>query len=70
MDRPSVTLADIQAARRRCAAIVRDTPLWPSIALTERLGVPVVLKCENMQRTGSFKIRGATNTGMHAPLIR
>lgn len=61
MDRPSVTLADIEAARRRCAAIVRDTPLWPSIALTERLGVPVVLKCENMQRTGSFKIRGATN---------
>jgi threonine dehydratase len=40
---------------------VRLTPLWPSATLEHQLGVPVFLKCEQMQRTGSFKIRGATN---------
>lgn len=56
-----VTLADIEAARERIRDRVRVTPLWPSRALSERFGVPLLLKCENLQRTGSFKPRGAVN---------
>ena len=41
--------------------MVRVTPVLPAPALTERLGAPVALKAENLQRTGSFKVRGATN---------
>ena len=39
--------------------VVRHTPLWHSRGLADRVGGPVWLKCENLQRTGSFKIRGA-----------
>ena len=58
---PQVTLADVQAAAERIAAHVRTTPMWPSRVLSELAGVPVFLKCENLQRTGSFKPRGAIN---------
>ncbi len=54
-----VTLADIQAAQKLLSGIVRVTPLDESPPLAARLGGPVYLKCENKQRTGSFKIRGA-----------
>jgi len=54
-----VTLADVQAARDVVVDVVRRTPLEPNRALTERIGGPVFLKCENLQRAGSFKIRGA-----------
>ena len=57
----SVTAADVAAARERIADVARRTPVLPSATLTERLGVPVVLKAESLQRTGSFKLRGATN---------
>lgn len=57
----AVTLQDIEAARQRIRDLVRVTPMWPSRALSERLGVPLLLKCENLQRTGSFKPRGAAN---------
>jgi threonine dehydratase len=56
-----VTLADIQAARARIADRVHRTPLWASQALSMRLGCPVSVKAENLQKTGSFKPRGATN---------
>jgi len=56
-----VTIADIEAARRRIDGLVRVTPVWPSVELSERAGVSVLLKCENLQRTGSFKVRGAHN---------
>ncbi len=56
-----VTLYDIYQARRRIAAIALHTPLLPSQQLTERVGAPVYLKLENVQPTGSFKIRGAAN---------
>ncbi|GAB2930288.1 threonine ammonia-lyase [Rhodococcus aerolatus] len=49
----------IAAAAQLLAPVVRRTPVLPSRALGERTGVPVHLKCENLQRTGSFKIRGA-----------
>ncbi len=53
--------ADIVAARRAGAGVVKRTPITESLTLTERFGGNVVLKAENLQRTGSFKIRGAMN---------
>ena len=58
---PSVSAADIQAARELIAGVARHTPVLPSATLTDRLGVDVALKAENLQRTGSFKARGAAN---------
>src|SRR5881397_1702755 len=54
-------LADIEAARDRLAAIARVTPLYGSETLTRMSERQVYLKEENLQRTGSFKIRGAVN---------
>ncbi|MDD7937695.1 threonine ammonia-lyase [Actinomycetospora lutea] len=51
--------ADVAAARDALAGVVRETPVTPSRALEAVTGGPVLLKCENLQRTGSFKIRGA-----------
>ncbi len=56
---PLVGLADVQAARTLLDGISRTTPLEGSRALSDRVGGAVWLKCENLQRTGSFKIRGA-----------
>jgi threonine dehydratase len=55
----SVTVDDIRAAQALLSGIVRPTPLEYSRALSERVGSDVHLKCENLQRAGSFKIRGA-----------
>ena len=54
-----VTAADVEAAGRLLEGIVRVTPMVHSRALSELAGGPVHLKCENLQRAGSFKIRGA-----------
>jgi threonine dehydratase len=56
------TLADIEAARARIDAFVRVTPVHGSDTLSRLAGREVLLKAENLQRTGSFKIRGAFNT--------
>jgi threonine dehydratase len=56
-----VTLRQIYAARKRTAGIVRRTPLISSSALSNQIGVPVYLKLETLQETGSFKVRGAAN---------
>jgi threonine dehydratase len=56
-----VTLEEIQEARRRLEGIAVKTPLDRSRALSDRIGGPAFVKCENLQRTGSFKIRGAYN---------
>lgn len=55
----SVTLEDVRAAQELLSGVVRPTPLEYSRALADRVGVEVYLKCENLQRAGSFKIRGA-----------
>jgi len=57
----SVTIEDIVKARARIQGRVRETPMLPNTLLTERVGASVSLKCENLQRTGSFKLRGALN---------
>ncbi len=56
---PSVTLAAIEAARGRLAGTALVTPMETSRWLSALTGTAVSLKCENLQRTGSFKIRGA-----------
>ncbi|HEY7720264.1 MAG TPA: threonine ammonia-lyase [Pedococcus sp.] len=55
----SVTLDDVRAAQDLLSGVVRPTPLEYSRALADRVGAEVYLKCENLQRAGSFKIRGA-----------
>jgi threonine dehydratase len=59
--RTAPTLADIVAARERIAGIARVTPVYPSETLSRLTGREVLLKAENLQRTGAFKIRGAVN---------
>ena len=59
MIHPLVGVDDVRAARELLEGIARSTPLEGSRALAEQVGGPVWLKCENLQRTGSFKIRGA-----------
>ena len=54
-----VHLSDVEAARELLAGVVERTPVAHSRWLSAYSGVDVHLKCENLQRTGSFKIRGA-----------
>lgn len=56
-----ITLADIRAARERVSPFVHRTPIMTSTRLGDRVGVKLFLKCENFQKTGSFKVRGVTN---------
>ncbi len=56
---PSVSLADVRAAAALLEGIAHRTPLQRLRPLSEAVGGPVLLKCENLQRAGSFKIRGA-----------
>jgi threonine dehydratase len=54
-------LAEIEAARARLDGVARVTPVYGSETLSQLAGGKVFLKAENLQRTGSFKIRGAYN---------
>ncbi|NLG61222.1 MAG: pyridoxal-phosphate dependent enzyme, partial [Candidatus Cloacimonetes bacterium] len=56
-----VSAAAIRAAADRLRGVVVRTPLLPVPWLGEELGAEVRLKCENLQRAGAFKIRGAYN---------
>jgi threonine dehydratase len=56
-----ITLRDVTDARERVAPVIRTTPVDRSDSLTKLVGRPVLLKPEHLQRTGSFKIRGAYN---------
>ena len=59
-ERPAAPdLPDIEAARELLRDVVIETPVESSRWLTDLVGAPVLLKCENLQRTGSFKSRGA-----------
>ena len=55
------TLQDIQNAQSLTDSIVRKTPIITSNYFNELLGMELFFKCENFQKTGSFKIRGASN---------
>src|SRR5215213_3182376 len=56
--RPDVTAAEVEAARPAVEALARRTPMLSSRTISERAGGVVALKAENLQRTGSFKVRG------------
>ncbi|GAB3580140.1 threonine ammonia-lyase [Leifsonia lichenia] len=55
------SLDEIEAARAIVSRVAEPTPVETSRFLADVLGAPVLLKCENLQRTGSYKIRGAYN---------
>ncbi len=56
---PAITAADVRRAAAAGAGVIRETPVLSSQTLAERTGATVALKAENLQRTGSFKLRGA-----------
>jgi threonine dehydratase len=56
---PPVTLEDVRAAHKLLDGVARRTPVESSRTLAGLLGGPVSFKCENLQRAGSFKVRGA-----------
>jgi threonine dehydratase len=56
---PLVQSDDVVAARELLRDVISTTPVLYSRVLSEHIGGPVYLKCENLQRTGSFKVRGA-----------
>src|SRR5262249_36892432 len=62
-----VPLDDIRAAAKRLAPHLHKTPLLSARSLGERAGVTLVLKAENLQKTGSFKPRGALNIVLSLP---
>jgi threo-3-hydroxy-L-aspartate ammonia-lyase len=62
LDRPSVpTYADIVSAARHIAGVAHRTPVVTSRTINARIGAKVFFKCENLQRAGAFKFRGAYN---------
>jgi len=56
-----VTFADVRAAAQRLAGVAHRTPVVTSRTLDARTGATAFLKCENLQRMGAFKFRGAYN---------
>src|SRR5881398_750123 len=57
----TVTAEDVTRAAPAVASYARETPLLPATRLSRQTGGAVVLKAENLQVTGSFKVRGAVN---------
>jgi threonine dehydratase len=57
----SPTLADIQQAAQRIKPYIHHTPVLINESLNQKVGAQVYLKCENMQKVGAFKFRGASN---------
>ncbi len=56
------TYSDVVAAARRIEGFAHQTPVLTSRTINEEIGAQVFFKCENLQRTGSFKFRGAFNS--------
>ena len=68
---PELALERLEAARQASAELVRHTPVLTAASMSRRCGGTVVLKAENLQRTGSFKLRGALNKARKAgPEVR
>lgn len=56
-----VTLKDVQEAKKTIKGIVKKTDILESVKLSDMTNANVYFKCENLQKTGSFKVRGACN---------
>lgn len=67
MENLSISLKDVRLAQERLAGKVHRTPLMHSRTLSDRSGFEVYMKPENLQRTGSFKVRGALNKILSLP---
>lgn len=63
----SVTIQSITEAHRRIKKYIHQTPVLTSRSLNEKFGIHFYFKCENFQKTGSFKIRGASNAVFSLP---
>jgi threonine dehydratase len=63
-ERDAPTRSDVVEARARIRGNVRTTPVCTSESLSELCGIDLLFKCENLQKSGSFKYRGATNALM------
>ena len=59
--KPPITIEDVRGAAAQLEGVAHRTPVLGSPALDSRAGAEVLLKCENLQRTGTFKLRGAYN---------
>ncbi|MFF0383947.1 threo-3-hydroxy-L-aspartate ammonia-lyase [Streptomyces sp. NPDC004286] len=64
---PHLTLDDVRAAAARLAGVAHRTPVLSSRTLDARVGARVFIKCENFQRVGAFKFRGAYNAAKRLP---
>ncbi|MEU6763978.1 pyridoxal-phosphate dependent enzyme [Streptomyces sp. NPDC046853] len=62
-----VTFDDVRAAAVRLRGVVHRTPVLTSRTLNARVGAEVFIKCENFQRAGAFKLRGAYNAAAQLP---
>ena len=62
-----VSISDIKDAHERISGHIHRTPILSSRTINNITGADVLFKCENLQKTGSFKIRGATNTVEQLP---
>ncbi|KYC35942.1 pyridoxal-5'-phosphate-dependent protein [Scytonema hofmannii PCC 7110] len=63
----AVTITDVEAAAKRLAGVAHRTPVLTSRTVSDRTHSQVFFKCENFQRTGSFKFRGAYNALSQLP---
>jgi threo-3-hydroxy-L-aspartate ammonia-lyase len=64
---PPITLDDVREAAARLKGVAHRTPVLRSRTLDELVGAEVLLKCENFQRVGAFKFRGAYNAASRLP---
>jgi threonine dehydratase len=58
------SLSDIKEAHIRIEPFINKTPVLSSSSINELIGAEIYLKCENFQKVGAFKMRGATNAIM------
>lgn len=63
----TVAIADVEEAARRIAPYVHRTPIARSATIDAEIGAEVFFKCENLQKVGAFKARGATNAILSLP---
>lgn len=64
---PHLTIDDVRAAAARLEGVAHRTPVLTSRTLNARVGAEVFIKCENFQRVGAFKFRGAYNAAAQLP---
>ena len=57
----AITLTDVRTAAKRIAGVVHRTPVMTCVTLDRLAGRRLFFKCENLQKAGAFKARGATN---------